>query len=85
MPVMISSFSFLILCICAFVIVVLKKGIFSTEYFLCALVAWENWQRSAPVALRRKLKHGPGTAAGGEVILHLCAAAGIPVPMPADC
>lgn len=29
----------------------------------------------APVALRWELKHGPG-AAGGEVILHLCAAAG---------
>lgn len=75
MPVMISSFSSLILCICAFMIVVLKKGTFSTGYFLCALVAWENWQRSAPVALRWKLKHGPETA-GGEVILHLCAAAG---------
>lgn len=66
MPVMISFFSFLILCNCAFLIVV---------RFLCALVVWENWQRTAPVAVRQELKHGPG-AAGGEVILHLCAAAG---------
>jgi len=72
--VIISSFSLLILFVCALVIVMLRKGASSIGHLFYPLAAWENWQRSAPVALWRNSKQEV-VAAGGEVILHLREAA----------
>lgn len=52
----ISSFFLLIFCICALVLVILRKGTSSIRHFPCPFAAWENWQRPEPVALRWELK-----------------------------
>lgn len=84
-----SSFSLLILCICALVIVMLRKGASSIGHLLCL---WQPGKIGRDV----HLWHWGGNskqevvATSGEVILHLCeaarASAWLPeMPMPASC